>query len=108
MWKRRAQTALGNRRSDFHFSHSFNNNKLDDRNHFLQNAKTSVASLRRLITPTRNADHDQPGTLIIFIGIRIDSSQLVIRIFTTARPRSEWCEISASKQISDRLAIASE
>src|SRR5207302_8780022 len=32
--------------------------------------KTSVASLRRLITPTRNADHDQPGTLIIFIGIR--------------------------------------
>jgi len=55
---------------DFHFSHSFNNNKLDDRNHFLQNAKTSVASLRRLITPTRNADHDQPGTLITFIGIR--------------------------------------
>jgi hypothetical protein len=72
LWKRRAQTALGNRRSDFHFSHSFNNNKLDDRSHFLQNAKTSVASLRRLITPTRNADHDQPGTLIIFIGIRID------------------------------------
>src|SRR5437899_13027156 len=70
MWKRRAQTALGNRSSDFHFSHSFNNNKLNDRNHFLQNAKTSVASLRRLITPTRNADHDQPGTLIIFIGIR--------------------------------------
>jgi hypothetical protein len=70
LWKRRAQNALGNRRSDFHFSHSFNNNKLDDRNHFLQNAKTSVASLRRLITPTRNADHDQPGTLIIFIGIR--------------------------------------
>jgi len=55
---------------DFHFSHSFNNNKLDDRDHFLQNAKTSVASLRRLITPTRNADHDQPGTLITFIGIR--------------------------------------
>src|SRR3989440_5328547 len=55
----------------FPLSHSFNNNKLDDRNHFLQNAKTSVASLRRLITPTRNADHDQPGTLIIFIGIPI-------------------------------------
>jgi len=55
---------------DFHFSHSFNNNKLDDRDHFLQNAKTSVASLRRLITPSRNADHDQPGTLITFIGIR--------------------------------------
>jgi hypothetical protein len=28
-------------------------------------------------------------------------------IFTTARRRSEWCEISAPKQISDRLAIAS-
>src|SRR5437762_13377860 len=54
----------------FPLSHSFNNNKLDDRDHFLQNAKTSVASLRRLITPTRNADHDQPGTLITFIGIR--------------------------------------
>jgi hypothetical protein len=53
----------------FPLSHSFNN-KLDDRNHFLQNAKTSVASLRRLITPTRNADHDQRGTLITFIGIR--------------------------------------
>ena len=59
---------------DFHFSHSFNNNKLDDRDHFLQNAKTSVASLRRLITPTRNADHDQPGTLITFIGIRTKGS----------------------------------
>ena len=57
----------------FPLSHSFNNNKLDDRNHFLQNAKTSVASLRRLITPTRNADHDQPGTLITFIGIRTRS-----------------------------------
>jgi len=57
----------------FPLSHSFNNNKLDDRDHFLQNAKTSVASLRRLITPTRNADHDQPGTLIIFIGIRNNS-----------------------------------
>jgi len=60
----------------FPLSHSFNN-KLDDRNHFLQNAKTSVASLRRLITPTRNADRDQPGTLITFIGIR--SKALVLR-----------------------------
>src|SRR5437879_1472839 len=61
---------------DFHFSHSSNNNKLDDRDHFLQNANASVASLRRLITPTRNADHDQPGTLITFIGIRKRSNQL--------------------------------
>jgi len=34
---------------DFHFSHSFNNNKLDDRDHFLENPFASVASLRRLI-----------------------------------------------------------
>jgi hypothetical protein len=38
------------------FSHSFNNNKLDDRTHFLQNKETGVASTRRLITPARNAD----------------------------------------------------
>jgi hypothetical protein len=36
-------------KNDFHFSHSFNNNKLDDRDHFLQNANASVASLRGLI-----------------------------------------------------------
>ena len=35
---------------DFHFSHSYNNNKLDDRDHFLENPIASVASLRRLIT----------------------------------------------------------
>jgi len=35
---------------DFHFSHSFNNNKLDHRDHFLDNPIASVASLRRLIT----------------------------------------------------------
>jgi hypothetical protein len=35
---------------DSHFSHSFNNNKLDDRDHFLENPSASVASLRRLIT----------------------------------------------------------
>jgi hypothetical protein len=35
---------------DFHFSHSFNNNNLDDRDHFLENATASVASLRGLIT----------------------------------------------------------
>jgi hypothetical protein len=54
---------------DFHFSHSFNNNKLDDRDHFQQNAKTSVASLRGLIGPSRNTDRHQSGMLIDFIGI---------------------------------------
>ncbi len=34
---------------DSHFSHSFNNNNLDDRDHFLENATASVASLRGLI-----------------------------------------------------------
>jgi hypothetical protein len=37
---------------DSHFSHSFNNNKLDDRDHLLENATASVASLRGLITST--------------------------------------------------------
>jgi hypothetical protein len=70
---------------DFHFSHSFNNNKLDDRDHFLQNAKTSVASLRRLITPSRNADHDQPGILITFIGIRIHQPFRASFLFSPAK-----------------------
>jgi hypothetical protein len=70
----------------FPLSHSSNNNKvsLDDRDHFLQNAKTSVASLRRLITPSRNADHDQPGILITFIGIRSFSKFFIG--FTAAPP----------------------
>lgn len=54
---------------DFHFSHSFNNNKLDDRDHFQQNAKTSVASLRGLIGSSRNIDRHHSGMLIDFIGI---------------------------------------
>jgi hypothetical protein len=36
--------------SRFPLSHSFNNNKLDDRDHFLENPFASVASLRLLIT----------------------------------------------------------
>ena len=36
---------------------------LDDHYHFQQNPLASVASLRRLITRTRNTDHDQPGIL---------------------------------------------
>ena len=108
LWKRRAQTALGNRRSDFHFSHSFNNNKLDDRNHFLQNAKTSVASLRRLITPTRNADHDQPGTLIIFIGIRNRTKffQAARENRGTARPHPFPPICKISKQRAYKICIS--
>ena len=52
-------------------SHSFNNNKLDDRDHFQQNAKTSVASLRGLIGSSRNIDRPHSGMLIGFIGIPI-------------------------------------
>jgi len=52
----------------FPLSHSFNN-KLDDRDHFQQNAKTSVASLRGLIGSSRNTDRHQSGMLIDFIGI---------------------------------------
>jgi hypothetical protein len=53
----------------FPLSHSSNNNKLDDRDHFQQNAKTSVASLRGLIGSSRNLDRHQSGMLIAFIGI---------------------------------------
>jgi hypothetical protein len=55
-------------KNDFHFSHSFNN-KLDDRDHFQQNAKTSVASLRGLIASSRNIDRHHTGMLIGFNGI---------------------------------------
>src|SRR5260370_21298608 len=55
--------------SGFPLSHSSNNNKLDDRDHFQQNSKTSVASLRGLIGPSRNTDRHQSGMLIDFIGI---------------------------------------
>jgi hypothetical protein len=53
----------------FPLSHSFNNNKLDDRDHFQQNAKTSGASLRGLIGSSRNLDRHHSGMLIDFIGI---------------------------------------
>jgi len=53
----------------FPLSHSFNNNKLDDRDHFQQNAKTSVASLRGLIGSSRNIDRHHSGMLIGIIGI---------------------------------------
>jgi hypothetical protein len=59
LWKRRAKSAL---------SHS-SNNKLDDRDHFQQTAKTSVASLRGLIGSSRNLDRHHSGMLIDFIGI---------------------------------------
>jgi hypothetical protein len=55
----------------FPLSHSFNNNKLDDRDHFQQNAKTSVASLRGLIGSSRNLDRHHSRMLIAFIGIPI-------------------------------------
>jgi transposase len=55
----------------FPLSHSFNNNKLDDRDHFQQTAKTSVASLRGLIGSSRNIDRHHNGMLIGFIGIPI-------------------------------------
>jgi hypothetical protein len=60
-------TALGNPATDAGFplftqlQTTSNNNKLDDRDHFLENATASVASLRGRITSTQNADHDQLG-----------------------------------------------
>ena len=60
----------------FPLSHSFNNNKFDDRDHFQQNAKTSVASLRGLIGSSRNTNRHHSGMLIDFIGIPILRFQL--------------------------------
>jgi hypothetical protein len=71
----------------FPLSHSFNNNKLDDRDHFQQNAKTSVASLRGLIGSSRNLDRHHSRMLIAFIGIPNEHfhtfdffSELIVRI----------------------------
>jgi hypothetical protein len=71
----------------FPLSHSSNNNKLDDRDHFQQTAKTSVASLRGLIGSSRNIDRHHSGMLIDFIGIpkttdfpEIEEKQLRIQL----------------------------
>ena len=71
LWKSRAQNALGNRFAIPTFPQLRRRAflSLDDRDHFLQNPPASVASLRRLITSSRNADHDQPGIPITFGGI---------------------------------------
>src|SRR5438309_9775853 len=76
----------------FPLSHSFNNNKLDDRDHFQQNAKTSVASLRGLIGSSRNIDRHHSGMLIDFIGIpkprHIRGKSNLTAVFTTASGRT--------------------
>ncbi len=65
----------------FPLSHSSNNNKLDDRDHFQQNAKTSVASLRGLIGSSRNIDRHHSGMLIAFIGIpTVEHSVGILRV----------------------------
>ena len=77
LWKRRANKRPWKSQERFPLSHSFNNNKLDDRDHFQQNAKTSVASLRGLIGSSRNIDRHHSGMLIDFIGI----PRMVLRMF---------------------------
>jgi len=74
---------------DFHFSHSFNNNKLDDRDHFQQNAKTSVASLRGLIGSSRNLDRHHSGTLIDFIGIPMGNNYKILNCFSIESENAE-------------------
>jgi hypothetical protein len=69
----------------FPLSHSFNNNKLDDRDHFQQNAKTSVASLRGLIGSSRNIDRHHSGMLIGFIGIPTVSNEIANIVPTTKK-----------------------
>jgi hypothetical protein len=71
LWKSRAQNALGNRFAipTFPQLRRRPHLPLDDRDHFLQKPPASLASLRRLITSLRNADHDQLGIPITFAGI---------------------------------------
>jgi hypothetical protein len=81
--------------SGFPLSHSFNNNKLDDRDHFRQNAKTSVASLRGLIGSSRNTDRHHSGMLIDFIGIPIlteaqASAKDAVIMSTNTFPVTSW------------------
>jgi len=66
----------------FPLSHSSNNNKLDDRDHFQQNAKTSVASLRGLIGSSRNIDRHHSGMLIAFIGIPMSGPLVILWMWT--------------------------
>jgi hypothetical protein len=67
----------------FRLSHNFkpsNNNKLDHRDHFQQNAKTSVASLRGLIGSSRNIDRHHSRMLIGLIGIPADFEFLLCHL----------------------------
>jgi len=74
----------------FPLSHSFNNNKLDDRDHFQQNAKTSVASLRGLIGSSRNIDRHHSGMLIGFIGIPSKDEDVKLDRVRSGQIRRKW------------------
>src|SRR6267378_7758387 len=76
--------------SGFPLSHSFNNNKLDDRDHFQQNAKTSVASLRGLIGSSRNSDRHHSGMLIGYIGIPIFGDLPQETVLSTVCQLRDW------------------
>jgi hypothetical protein len=97
----------------FPLSHSFNNNKLDDRDHFQQNAKTSVASLRGLIGSSRNIDRHHSGMLIGFIGIPISFIYCHLRHFCRRflqftlhfRDSRQFGELSKEKRIDTTCCI---
>jgi hypothetical protein len=93
----------------FPLSHSFNNNKLDDRDHFQQNAKTSVASLRGLIGSSRNTDRHHSGMLIDFIGIPtlVKCGVFCLLLSTTGMSTNSWFHLrgkSCSQGIELHLA----
>jgi hypothetical protein len=105
-------TALGNPATDagFPLSHSCNNNKLDDRDHYQQNAKTSVASLRGLIGSSRNIDRHRNGMLIDFIGIPscescLCSHQKVTRASQLSQVKCFVHFVHSSKQTTIRLGM---
>ena len=87
----------------FPLSHSFNNNKLDDRDHFQQNAKTSVASLRGLIGSSRNLDRHHSGMLIDFIGIPTRYAQ--ITYFTGCQTSVKSSMFDLRSATTERLSI---
>jgi hypothetical protein len=83
----------------FPLSHSFNNNKLDDRDHFQQTAKTSVASLRGLIGSSRNLDRHHSGMLIAFIGIPSPADMVTTEIMWVHYRRYCWSLTAPSGRI---------
>ena len=99
-------------KNDFHFSHSFNNNKLDDRDHFLQNPNARVASLRGLIgfipeqrsASERNAYrlHRNPHRVADAQNVAVASHNPVSRLLFTGVPFTETVSVDQFRGFTPR------